>query len=274
MRAISPNTVIFSDIGPHIRWVGNEKGIAGETNWNLLDTAGFTPGAGGPPTDTLNKGNINGKNWIPAECDVSIRPGWFFHENENEKVKTPEQLFELYLKSVGRGANFLLNVPPDRRGLIHANDSSSLIRFKMILEMNFRKNLVKNAKAESIYGPAIFDKQFFADGDNTTFENPVDYINSLYSITFKKSQEINCIVLQEAIQNGQQIKSFEINIVKRDTTLKTISGTTVGRKRILTFPRLEASGILIKITDARDTPQLSEVGVYLINEKLVERILD
>ena len=274
MQAISPNTVIFSDIGPHIRWVGNEKGIAGKTNWNLLDTAGFTPGEGGPPTDTLNKGNVNGKIWIPAECDVSIRPGWFFHENENEKVKTPEQLFELYLKSVGRGANFLLNVPPDRRGLIHSNDSSSLIRFKMIWELNFRKNLVKNAKAESFYGPSISDKQFFADGNNTTFENPVDYKNSVYSITFKKPQKINCIILQEAIQNGQQIKSFEIRIVKGDTSLKTISGTTVGRKRILTFPRLEATGFSIRITDAKDIPQLSEVGAYLINEKLVEKIQD
>ena len=79
---LSPNTVIFSDVGPDIRWCGNEKGIAGETNWNLLDTVGFTPGAGAPPADTLNRGNINGRNWIPAECDVSIRPGWFYHEEE------------------------------------------------------------------------------------------------------------------------------------------------------------------------------------------------
>jgi alpha-L-fucosidase len=75
VRTLSPSTVIFSDVGPDIRWCGNEKGIAGETNWNLLDTVGFTPGAGSPPVDTLNRGNENGRNWIPAECDVSIRPG-------------------------------------------------------------------------------------------------------------------------------------------------------------------------------------------------------
>ena len=270
MSSISPTTVIFSDIGPHVRWVGNEKGIAGKTNWNLLDTVGFTPGAGAPSTDTLNQGNVYGTTWIPAECDVSIRPGWFFHENENDKVKTPEQLFDLYLKSVGRGANFLLNVPPDTRGLIHSNDSISLIRFKMLLLMNFRNNLVMNSKAESIYGPSIFPRQYFADGDNKTFENPVDYINSIYSITFKKPQRINCIVLQEAIQNGQQIKNFEISIERDNKTLKTISGTTVGRKRIITFPRLEATGFSIKITDAKDKPQLSEVGAYLINEALIE----
>src|SRR5690606_13540644 len=103
----SPNTVVFSDTGPHIRWVGNEKGIAGETNWNYLDTAGFTPGHGAPPTDTLTRGNENGKAWIPAECDVSIRPGWFYRAGEDDKVKSGKELFQLYLKSVGRGANLL-----------------------------------------------------------------------------------------------------------------------------------------------------------------------
>ena len=98
IRSISPNTIIFSDIGPDIRWVGNESGIAGKTNWNTLDTAGFKRGAGAPPTDTLNTGNIYGKNWVPAECDVSIRPGWFYHKKEDTLVKSPKQLFELYLK--------------------------------------------------------------------------------------------------------------------------------------------------------------------------------
>ncbi len=127
MRTVAPNTIVFSDIGPDARWVGNENGIAGDPNWDLLDTAGFSRGAGAPSTDTLNHGNVNGKNWIPAECDVSIRPGWFYHKEEDDKVKTPEQLFTLYLKSVGRGSNLLLNVPPDREGLIDAHDSAALV---------------------------------------------------------------------------------------------------------------------------------------------------
>ncbi len=98
LRTIAPNTPVFSDIGPDIRWVGNEKGIAGKTNWNLLDTAGFTRGEGSPHVDTLNKGNEIGGNWIPAECDVSIRPGWFYHAEEDDKVKSPKQLFDLYFK--------------------------------------------------------------------------------------------------------------------------------------------------------------------------------
>ena len=90
--------VIFSDIGPHVRWVGNENGIIGETNWNLLDTAGFKRGEGAPPNDTLNRGNYNGKNWIGAEADVSIRKGWFFHPGEDSTVKSGATLFDLYLK--------------------------------------------------------------------------------------------------------------------------------------------------------------------------------
>ena len=140
VRQLSPNTLIFSDVGPDIRWCGNEKGIVGETNSNLLDTVGFTPGAGAPPVDTLNRGNVNGKVWIPAECDVSIRPGWFYHQEEDGKVKTPDDLFQLYLKSVGRGANLLLNVPPDRTGRINEKDSIALVEFKKLKDGGFRNN--------------------------------------------------------------------------------------------------------------------------------------
>src|SRR6185369_2963370 len=147
VRQLSPNTVIFSDVGPDIRWCGNENGIAGKTNWNLLDTVGFTPGAGAPAVDILNRGNENGKNWIPAECDVSIRPGWFYHKEEDDKIKSPEELFQLYLKSVGRGANLLLNVPPDRTGRINERDSAALVGFKKLREESFKKNLATNAKA-------------------------------------------------------------------------------------------------------------------------------
>ena len=145
VRKLSPNTIIFSDIGPDARWCGNEKGFAGKTNWNTLDTAGFKRGVGAPPTDTLNEGNIYGKNWIPAECDVSIRPGWFYHKKEDSLVKTPEELFEIYLKSVGRGANLILNVPPDTRGLITQYDSASLIDFKKLRDVSFSNDLSKKS---------------------------------------------------------------------------------------------------------------------------------
>mgnify|MGYP006192412561 CR=1 FL=1 len=140
-----PNILIFSDIGPHIRWVGNENGLINETNWNLLDTAGFKRGEGAPANDTLNRGNFNGKNWIGAEADVSIRKGWFYHEEEDSTVKSGKTLFNLYLNSVGHGGNLLLNVPPNRKGLIAPQDSAALMDFRKIREAAFKTNLFKNA---------------------------------------------------------------------------------------------------------------------------------
>lgn len=244
MRSIAPNTVVFSDIGPDARWVGNERGIAGDPNWNTLDTIGFTPGAGAPKQDTLNHGNVNGKAWIPAECDVSIRPGWFYHAEEDEKVKSPEELFQLYLKSVGRGANLLLNVPPDRNGHFNAHDSAALIGFKKLREESFDKE--------------IADKKF------TT-------ASSTYTIQLNDKQKMNCIMLNEDIAAGQKIKSFTIQLRLNNTTVKELHGNTVGKKRIYTFPSMEADGFIIKIDDAKATPLLNEISAYNIDENLIEK---
>ena len=271
MRTIAPNTPVFSDIGPDIRWVGNESGFAGKTNWNTLDTAGFTRGAGAPSQDTLNQGNINGHVWIPAECDVSIRPGWFYHASEDDKVKTPQQLFELYLKSVGRGANLLLNVPPDRRGLINEHDSAALMGFRKLREASFGENLVKGAvstlNVESVAHPAAG----LADNSSTTFVTIPDVDATALNITFKTSKTINCIVLQEPIQLGQRVKSFNIILKKDGKELQTISGTTIGKKRILTFPATEVDGFSVEITGTKTTPLISEVGAYHIDESLIEK---
>jgi alpha-L-fucosidase len=269
MRTIAPNTPIFSDIGPDIRWVGNEKGFAGDPNWNLLDTAGFARGAGSPTTDTLNHGNVNGKNWIAAECDVSIRPGWFYHASEDEKVKTPEELFELYLKSVGRGASLLLNVPPDRRGLINEHDSAALMSFKKLRDEAFEKNLLSNAVItyNNTNSPDLSKK--VTDNDSKTFA--VLSSKSGLNIRFTLPTTINCIMLQEPIQSGQRVKSFSIALMKGDKTIQEISGTTIGRKRIITFPEVEADGISITVKDAKSTPLISEIAAYKIDDELVEK---
>lgn len=270
IRELAPNTVVFSDIGPDIRWVGNEKGIAGTTNWNLLDTAGFTRGAGAPPTDTLNQGNENGKNWIPSECDVSIRPGWFYHAEEDEKVKTPEQLFDLYLKSVGRGSSFLLNVPPDRRGLIHPRDSAALIGYKKYVDESFANNLF--TKMELRY-------------TNTAGEKVTEHVDSSYSAPHINTggdkniitadpgieQMINCVVLKEYIPLGQSIKQFKCLLKNGDKTVKTIEGTTIGRKRILTFGAIPITSIDIVIESTKGNALISGVEAYRIPDQLVEQ---
>lgn len=244
MRSIAPNTVVFSDIGPDARWVGNESGIAGDPNWNTLDTIGFTPGLGAPKQDTLNHGNVDGKAWIPAECDVSIRPGWFYHAEEDEKVKSPEELFQLYLKSVGRGANLLLNVPPDRNGHFNAHDSAALIGFKKLRDESFDK--------------AISSKKFTA-------------ASSTYTLQLNGKQKLNCIVLNEDIATGQKIKSFTIQLRLNNTTVTELHGKTIGKKRIFTFPVAEADNFIVKIDDAKSTPLLNEIAAYNIDESLIEK---
>ena len=245
LRSIAPNTAVFSDIGPDIRWVGNEKGFAGKTNWSLLDTAGYKRGEGAPATDTLNSGNENGKNWIQAECDVSIRPGWFYHASEDEKVKTPEELFDLYLKSVGRGAALLLNIPPDRRGLLNEHDSIALVGFRKLRDESFKRPLVT--------------------------KNNVAIKKNMVTIKLAKPGAVNCILLREPIQYGQRVKSFVIQLKKGSEVVKEVEATTIGRKRILTFPSVDADSFDIVIKETKATPLISEVDAYLIADNLVEK---
>lgn len=237
VKKLSPNTVVFSDVGPHIRWVGNERGIASVTNWNTLNIEGFTPGHGAPPQDTLGIGNRYGKHWIPAECDVSIRPGWFYHKAEDEKVKSADALFDLYLKSVGRGANFLLNIPPDGRGLIHEHDSAALVDFNKLKTNYFSINLAKDRKL------------------NKTGKNN-------YRFSWPSAIAIKAISLAEKISKGQSISSFKINLYLKNELVHTLEGSTIGHKRILTIPNVSADRIEIVITDLYGRENIRNVEVY------------
>jgi alpha-L-fucosidase len=271
VRQISPKTVIFSDIGPDIRWVGNEKGTAPETNWNYLDTAGFKRGEGAPPTDTLQQGNVRGRNWIPAECDVSIRPGWFYHEKEDKLVKSGKQLFDLYLKSVGRGANFLLNVPPDRRGLIPEVDSNALADFKRLKDESFNENLLKNASTyyEFSQNQLSTSQVSLRSFDSRSSAYGLNLPN--FVVSLPAPAEINCIVLREAIHLGQSVKRFSIVLYDKSGIIKRIEGTTVGRKRIITFPARTITSFKVFLEDEKGNDNISGVAAYLIDENLVEK---
>lgn len=270
MRKLAPNTIIFSDIGPDCRWVGNEKGIAGKTNWNYLDTAGFKRGAGGPPEKSLNEGNEKGKNYIPSECDVSIRPGWFYHTEEDDKVKSAEQLFDLYLKSVGRGSNLLLNVPPDRRGLINENDSAALMEFKKLRDESFKDNLAKNARA---YWQFSLNDLPGKDVVIKSFQNSEGYTINVqqFSVEFDDPTRINCIGLYEYLQNGQTIRQFRIELYNGNKKLRTLDATTVGRKRVLTFPAETITSFKVYLDDKNGGDNIRAVTAYLIDEKLTEK---
>jgi alpha-L-fucosidase len=253
VKKFSPNTVVFSDVGPHIRWVGNEKGIASETNWNTLDTVGFTPGVGAPPTDTLATGNFHGKAWIPAECDVSIRPGWFYHEEEDIKVKSANELFDLYLKSVGRGANFLLNVPPNREGLIHPTDSISLVGFaEKVKQLERSFPMYDGSSSKSL-----------TDGNPRTHLK----IDSSYLIFFWHPQDINCVRVREATQYGQSVVRFKLVLYDSAKVIFEKEYTTIGRNRLLTFPlQKKITAIELVFLEAKTDVLISEVAAYKLEE--------
>ncbi len=234
-----PQLIIFSDIGPHARWIGNENGIIHPTNWNLLDTAGFKRGEGAPANDTLNSGNFNGKHWIGAEADVSIRKGWFYHPEEDSTVKSAATLFNIYLQSVGHGGNLILNVPPNRKGLIDPLDSAALMEFKKTRDHAFANDLLKNAK--------------------------IHRSNNSIEIHFPKAVTLNTIELKEAIELGQRVIQFDVNGSSNSKDFKTIaSGTTIGHKRIIQFPTQTLKMIRIKMNEYKAQPLISSIKGYLI----------
>ncbi len=268
IRQIAPNTMVFSDIGPDMRWVGNENGMVGTTNWNLLDTAGFSRGQGAPPNDTLNQGNVNGKNWIPAECDVSIRPGWFYHAKEDSLVKSPEKLFDIYLKSVGRGANLILNVPPDPRGLISSYDSAALMGFAKLRTESFSNNLLEKNENSSL----MFPMNSLSDTNKIRYEiQGKDSENQKITIRFIDKQQVNCIQLGEDLAFGQRVKSFSVEIYSDDSLVFKNLYTTIGHQRLITFPTKTMNRIIVMMKEAKTAPVLCCLKIFHIPDELVEK---
>ncbi|WP_228238398.1 alpha-L-fucosidase [Allomuricauda sp. M10] len=263
--SIQPQVLFFSDAGPDIRWVGNERGLAGETNWNTITPDTLYAGKAGIE-ELLQQGAEGGSHWIPAEVDVSIRPGWFYHQSQDSLVRSAENLFQLYLTSVGRGSNLLLNVPPDRRGLFHEKDVASLQGFRKILDSVFKKDLVKSAQitAESFRGnDERFSPSNLNDGNGDTYWATDDeVVQTSFEISFGVPKSMNYLLLQEYIPLGQRVAAFEVQVPKGNGWETIAKGTTIGYKRILEFGGIEASKLRIKITDALGCPVISNVGVY------------
>jgi alpha-L-fucosidase len=266
VRQMEPDVIFFSDAGPGVRWVGNERGVAGETNWCIINPD--TLYAGKPGIETLlNQGHEKGTHWIPAEVDVSIRPGWFYHAEEDSLVKSPEKLFEIYLTSVGRGSTLLLNVPPDTRGLIHENDLKALKGFKEMLDAEFKDNLALNSKtsASTFRGnDEIFSPAKVVDGDPETYWATDNEIARAYiEIDLEQSNTIKYVQLQEYIKLGQRVRSFKIEANVGNTWEPVAAGTTIGYKRILKLDSPVQTGkIRVRITSSKGCPLISEVALY------------
>ncbi len=263
----SPNAIMFSDVGPGCRWVGNERGVAGRTNWSTLNTKGFTPGAGSPSTDTLNTGNVHGAVWHPAETDVSIRPGWFWRESENDKVKSLNKLLSIYYTSVGRNSLLLLNVPPDDRGLIHSADSARLMEFRRAIDEIFKDNLADGAKAKAsnVRGRG-FGAENILDGNFDSYWATKDGVNEA-SVTFDLAGEktFNRVLIQEYIPLGQRVKSFTVEAEGPDGQWKEIAReTTIGYKRIVPTEKVTTSKVRVNLV-AFAPVVINGFGLYLDN---------
>ncbi len=265
VRKMEPSVLFFSDAGPDIRWVGNERGIAGETNWNTISNDTLFAGKAGIE-QLLNTGHPEGTSWIPAEVDVSIRPGWFYHASQDTLVKTPEKLFEIYLTSVGRGSNLLLNIPPDRRGLIHERDVEALRGWKALVEQAFSKNLANGAvaSASSVRGNArAFGAHNLTDSDKETYwATDDDTINASVEITLNQPTTISYLLLSEYIKLGQRVKSFKAEALVDNEWMEIAKGTTIGYKRILKTAPVESDKVRVTIVDAKACPALSAIELY------------
>ncbi|MFC0181879.1 Alpha-L-fucosidase [Pseudarcicella hirudinis] len=261
VRKYQPHAIMFSDNGPDVRWVGNESGHAYPTNWSTLNKDKYYPGY--PKSDEFKAGNEDGINWVPAEVDVSIRPGWYYHANEDGKVKTADSLMNIYYASVGQNGNLLLNIPVDRRGLVHENDSTSLMQFKKLRDKAFALNQAKLKKATASSARKEYPVLNINDGNRDTDWAAKEGVNQAnIDLNLGKEKSFNTIVLLEGIRYGQRIKEFNVEAWDGTKFVEIAKGTTIGNKRILRFPTQKSSKIRVNITDSKASPVISEIGVY------------
>ena len=262
--SLQPNIMLFSDAGPDCRWCGTEEGWVGETNWSTLRRDEVWPGW--PLYEQLRNGHEDGNYWVPAEVNTSIRPGWFYHASEDSKVKTPQQLVELYYNSIGRNGNMILNLPVDRRGLVNEIDEKSLLEFARIIRKELANDLAKG-KMVTASNVREKSKSYAArnavDGDNKTYWATDDGVtNATLTLDFKKNTTFNRVLLREYIALGQRVKAFTVDAYQNGSWKEVAKATTIGNKRILRIPSTTASKIRIHITDSKACPLISTLSVY------------
>lgn len=264
VRKKNPDVIFFSDAGPGVRWVGNERGVAGETNWNTISVDSLYAGKAGIE-NLLNTGAEGGASWVPAETDVSIRKGWFYHTAEDSLVKTPDRLFDIYLSSVGRGSVLLLNIPPDRRGQFHEEDVKSLRGFRSLLDSEFGADLALSAEVEATNVRGNHDTYAasnVADSDpNTYWATDDDVTSATLILKLGKLKPIKYVTLKEHIRLGQRVKSFKLEYHKDGKWFDLGEGTTIGHERIVEVSA-ETDAVRLVIQDSRACPLISSVEIY------------
>jgi alpha-L-fucosidase len=282
IRELQPNAVIFG-MAPDIRWVGTESGYGRETEWsvvpvslqNLDEKAASSqphPVDGAFVPVDLTDENLASREkiksarallWYPAEADVSIRPGWFYRQTQDGKVKTLEKLVDIYYSSVGRNSVLLLNVPPDRRGRIHESDIKSLIGMHKILEQTFEVNVAEGTKVIASSEQKEHKASFIVDEDKESFWTTKEGVESA-SLEFElaKEQTFDVALLQENILVGQRVEKFHLEAWNGKAWKEFARGTTIGYKRLLRFPEITTKKVRLVIKKSRTNPALSNFGLF------------
>ncbi len=243
VRRLQPQAVIFSDAGPDVRWCGNEKGEAGDPNWSTVDPAGVPfPGATGPGVEAaLRHGDPGGSAWRPAEVDTSIRPGWFHHASEDGRVRTVDDLVELYFRSVGRNAKLLLNVPPTRDGLLHATDVARLAAAHERREAMFAVDLAEGRRIR------------WRRTGAATAEGEID---------FGRPVAVGIVRIGEDITAGQRVARYTLSGFDGATSHVLSRGTTIGYARLDRFEPVQVRRLRVTVDESVAPPGPLTIRVY------------
>jgi alpha-L-fucosidase len=260
----APKTLVWG-VGPsEARWIGNEEGRAGKTNWSLLRQKDEL--AGKVHYTEFMSGHEDGEKWVPGEADVSIRPGWFYHAVEDDKVRPLDEMVDIYYESVGRNATLLLNLPVDKRGLVNENDQARLKELVSTIKSDFKTDVLagSNIKADNVRGnSADFTGKKVADGNKNSYWATDDNVKSASVVfEFEKPTSINRILLQEYIKLGQRVKAFNVEAKVDGKWITVANETTIGYKRILRIDRVTASALKINITDSKASIVISNIQAY------------
>jgi alpha-L-fucosidase len=282
IRELQPSAVI-AIMGPDVRWVGTESGYGRETEWSVVpdvmqNLGGIAASSQQNPVDgafvpgDLTLDDLASREkirsaktlvWYPSETDVSIRPGWFYHADQDNRVKTPEKLVDIYYSSVGRNSVLLLNIPPDRRGRIHDNDVNSLVGMRKILDQTFASNLVLHTAVKATSERAAHEAALAVDGDNDTYWTTEEGVASATVVCDLPGQQtFDRAMLQECIRVGQRVERFHLDAWNGTGWSQVAQGTTIGHKRLLRFPAVTADKVRLVIEESRTSPTISTFGIF------------
>ena len=261
VRSLQPQAVIFSDAGPDIRWVGNEKGYANETTWSPIYRDSVF--AGMPDFQRFASGQENGTHWVPTETDVSIRPGWYYHPEQDDQVKSLSKLVDIYYNSVGLNSSLLLNLPVDNRGLIHENEVKNLKALADYLNTTFSYNYSKGQKVKTSSTLKGYDNSALIDDDKKTYwASDINDQNPTIEIHLDNPVRVNTFMIQEYLPMGQRIKSFYFEVFSGGNWGKIYEGSTIGNKRLIRFQTQTIERVRFTVNDKKAQIVISNIGLF------------